>query len=77
MTPKEFRRIRDQAKLTLRETADYLGSALRSVQHWDGGDRPVPGPVEILMELLDHYPEVYQSVMELQKRPKGSKGGGK
>jgi DNA-binding transcriptional regulator YiaG len=73
MTAKEFRRIRDKAELTLKETANYLGSALRSVQHWEGGARPVPGPVEVLMLLLDEYPEVYQSVIMLTKRQ--GKGG--
>jgi len=71
MTPKEFRRIRTQRKLTLKETSIYLGSALRTVQNWDGGFRGIPGPVAVLMELLDHYPDVYQSVIDLTKRRKG------
>lgn len=53
MTAKEFRAIREAARLTQAALAEYLGvSGFRTVQRYEAGDRKIPGPVEKLMRLL-------------------------
>jgi DNA-binding transcriptional regulator YiaG len=52
MDAMEFKRIRESANLTQRALADRLRVHIRSVQKWEGGERKVPGPVQVLMEQL-------------------------
>ena len=52
MTKEEFKTIRQEAGLTQQVLADGLGVNIRGLQHWEMGDRPIPGPVANLMELL-------------------------
>lgn len=53
MTPERFKQIREEATLTQAEAAKYLRVHLRSVQKWEGDERAIPGPVEVLMEMLE------------------------
>ena len=69
ITPKEFHRIREDAKLTQMELANFLHVFWRSVQRYEAGDRAIPGPVERLMELLDSDPTLYSSVMKKEGSP--------
>ena len=50
MNATEFKRLREAAGLTQHEVAAGLRVNIRSVQKWEGGERKVPGPVEVLME---------------------------
>lgn len=52
MTKEEFSRIRQLAGMTQAELAAFLRVVLRTVQKWELGERPVPGPVTVLMEQL-------------------------
>lgn len=54
MTPAEFKAIRVRAGLTQAQLATFLRiSDKRTVRYWETGERPVTGPVSLLMELLD------------------------
>ena len=54
MTPATFKSIRERAGLTQSGLAAFLRiSDKRTVRYWETGERPVSGPVSILMELLD------------------------
>jgi DNA-binding transcriptional regulator YiaG len=50
MTPAEFRAIRLASVMTQAELAAWLRVDLRTIQKWEGGERKIPGPVQLLME---------------------------
>ena len=50
MTADEFRARRKAAGLTLREAAERLGTGLRTVQHWEAGDRKISPAMAKLIE---------------------------
>lgn len=53
MTAIEFKEIRKRAGLTQSQLADYLRiSDKRTIRYWETGERPVSGPVSLLMEQL-------------------------
>lgn len=53
VTPDEFRAARLEAGLsTQKQAAEALESDLRTVQRWEGGERPVPGPARVALRLL-------------------------
>lgn len=54
MMPTAFKAIRERAGLTQSQLADFLRiSDRRTIRYWETGERPVSGPVSLLMELLD------------------------
>ena len=50
MTADELRARRKAAGLTLRETAERLAVALRTVQGWEGGERKISPAMAKLIE---------------------------
>jgi transcriptional regulator with XRE-family HTH domain len=52
MTGKRFKQIRLALGLTQKQLATLLGVWENTVAHWDRGDNPIPGPVELAMKLL-------------------------
>jgi transcriptional regulator with XRE-family HTH domain len=52
MTGKRFKQIRLALGLTQKQLATLLGVWENTVAHWDRGDKPIPGPVELAMKLL-------------------------
>lgn len=62
MTPGELRRIRKAKGYSLAGLAKVLRIAdLSTVHRWEKGQRPISGPVAILMEMIDagELPERY------------------
>lgn len=54
MTPSEFKAIRLRAGLTQSQLADKLRiSDKRTIRYWESGERPISGPVSLLMEQLE------------------------
>lgn len=53
MTPQDFRTIRHQAGMSFTQCADYLQNTTRSVRRYEDGTRPIPGPVAVLMGMLE------------------------
>jgi transcriptional regulator with XRE-family HTH domain len=52
MTGKRFKQIRLELGMTQAQLAKLLGVWENTVAHWDRGDKPIPGPVELCMKLL-------------------------
>jgi len=52
MLPAELRATREAMGLTQTELAAALETALRTVQHWEAGDRAIPGPVRVALRLM-------------------------
>jgi transcriptional regulator with XRE-family HTH domain len=52
MTGKRFRQIRRELGLSQSQLAKLLDVWPNTVAHWDRGDKPVPGTVELAMRLL-------------------------
>ena len=50
MTPAELKAIRKTLKLTQQGMADALGLSLGAIRKYEQGDRPIPGPVILLLE---------------------------
>lgn len=54
MTPTEFRHIRHALGLSTEGLARVLSvHSGRTVRRWEAGDRNIPGPVRVLMRLLE------------------------
>lgn len=53
MTPATLKAIRERAGLTQSGLAALFRITLRAVQFYEAGQRPIPGPVAYLAELLD------------------------
>ena len=52
MTPAEFRSIRHSLSLTQLALAERIRVTRRAVLYWESGDKPIPGPVAVLMGML-------------------------
>jgi putative transcriptional regulator len=51
MTPPEFKAIRAALRISQQGLADRLGVSLGAVRKWEQGERRIPGPVVLLMEM--------------------------
>ncbi len=63
MTAHEFFRIRTDAGLSLTQLGGVLRvSDTRSLQRWESGEKPVSGPVSVIMRLIeaDQLPARYR-----------------
>ena len=52
MTHDEFRAIRRDMKISEKALADFMGVSRKTIQVWERGPNPVPGPAEKLLVLL-------------------------
>jgi transcriptional regulator with XRE-family HTH domain len=52
MTGKRFKQIRTRLGLTQTRLAELLGVWANTVAVWERGEKPIPGPVELAMQLL-------------------------
>ena len=52
MTPQEFKQAQLRLGLTNQQLADDLKVSLRAVEMWRQGARPIPGPVEVVINLM-------------------------
>lgn len=52
MTAAEFSSIRERAGLSPSLLATMLRSDVRTVRRWEAGERRIPGPVSLLMEMV-------------------------
>lgn len=58
MTPKQLKSVRQKFGLSQAELALLIGVASdRTVRRWEEGERDIPGPVIVLMQLLLRSPE--------------------
>ena len=55
MTPEEFKAAQARLGLTNKQTAGALRVSLRTVEKWRQGSRSIPGPTEVVIELLERY----------------------
>ena len=52
MTAAEFGSIRERAGISIPQLAEMLRSDVRTVRRWEAGERGIPGPVSLLMEMV-------------------------
>ncbi len=61
MTPKQFKRTRERLGLSIDELADLLelgSNGDRTIRRWEAGEKDIPGPAILVMELCSEIPEV-------------------
>jgi len=56
MTRDELKQSQAQLGLTNQQLADALKVSLRAVEMWRQGARPIPGPVEVALNLMLNQP---------------------
>lgn len=56
MTRDELKQSQAQIGLTNHQLADALKVSLRAVEMWRQGARPIPGPVEVAINLMLNQP---------------------
>lgn len=62
------RAIRQKLKLTRQEFADSFGFSIRTLQHWEQGDRHPHGPARVLLLLLQRDPVTIAGILRNTKR---------
>lgn len=63
ITAGEIKRLRKQLGLTQKEFAFLINSSKATVERWERSDGEITGPVVLLIQMLDKYP---QYIKELQ-----------
>jgi putative transcriptional regulator len=67
--------IRQKLKLTRQEFADSFGFSIRTLQHWEQGDRHPHGPAKILLFLLQCEPVTIAGILrhagKMRRRHRG------
>lgn len=53
MTPEAFRALQERLGWSNRVLGLALGSSTRAVEEWRSGRRSIPGPVHVLVRLLE------------------------
>ena len=52
MNPDDFRRYRKTLDLTQKELAEVLEVGIRTVQRWETGETPIPGPAGLCVDIM-------------------------
>ena len=72
MTPDEFLALRVRLGLSHENMGVLLGVGDRTVRRWENGERDIPGPVVLLMDIILDVPEV-REYLDLQLNEAGDK----
>jgi putative transcriptional regulator len=67
------RAIREKLNLTRQEFADRFGFSMRTVQHWEQGNRHPHGPSRILLLLLQREPATIEGILKHTKKERSKK----
>lgn len=67
------RKIREKLKLSRQDFADSFGFSIRTVQHWEQGDRHPHGPARILLLLLQREPTTIEGILRHVKKEQSKK----
>lgn len=61
MTPDKFKEARMRLGMSQNDMAEFLGIASdRTVRRWEEGEKDIPGPVLLVLELIFHVPGVVE-----------------
>ena len=60
--------IREKLSLTRQEFADCYGFSIRTLQHWEQGNRRPHGPARVLLLLLQREPWTIQNILLKNKK---------
>ncbi|MBQ8325966.1 MAG: helix-turn-helix domain-containing protein [Lachnospiraceae bacterium] len=61
-TATEIKEIRNRLGLTQKEFAKLIHCSKPSVERWERSREPISGPVVLLLQMLNRYPEYVQSI---------------
>ena len=65
--------IRQKLKLSRQEFADYFGFSVRTLQHWEQGNRHPQGPAKVLLLLLQRDPVTIAGILRQPKKYRSKK----
>ena len=72
MTPREMRDAQEALRLSRDEFTVMLGVATpRTVRRWEEGEKDIPGPVVVLLDLLLNCPEARRYLQVGEYLPEG------
>lgn len=63
----DVKTIRKKLSLTRQEFADCYGFSIRTLQHWEQGNRHPHGPARVLLLLLQREPKIIQNILLKKK----------
>ena len=64
MTPEEFKEAQNRLGLTNEQAAAALRVSVRTVEKWRQGSRSIPGPTEVVIELLERYKDAAKYLLD-------------
>lgn len=53
-----LKRIRRKLKLTQADFASFAGVSVKTVERWETAGQPISGPIVVLVNLLEEYPQI-------------------
>lgn len=59
----DVKTIRKKLSLSRQEFADCYGFSIRTLQHWEQGNRHPQGPARVLLLLLQREPRIIQNIL--------------
>ena len=70
----DVRSIRKKLSLSRQEFADKYGFSIRTLQHWEQGDRHPHGSAKVLLLLLQREPKTIENILwDKQKKYRSNK----
>lgn len=69
----DVRAIREKLKLSRQDFADRFGFSIRTVQHWEQGNRHPHGPARVLLLLLQREPSTIEGILRHVKKERSKK----
>ena len=64
----DIKTIRLKLKLSRQAFADRYGFSMRTLQHWEQGDRHPQGAARVLLLLLQREPKVVEDILKYEKK---------
>lgn len=63
----DVKAVRKKLHLTRQDFADRYGFSIRTLQHWEQGNRQPQGPARVLLFLLECEPFLIERILRKQK----------
>ena len=67
-TGTEIKKIRKQLGMTQKEFAGFINTSKPTIERWERSENPIIGPIVLLIQMLETYPEFVDTVRVPEKQ---------
>ena len=61
LSGQDIRALRNKYNLTQNEFADLVNISKKTIERWEGEDKPITGPIVTLVKILKEYPQLQEN----------------